>query len=316
MSSGIQAIGLELACHRQAFVPNCQSTRINADHPGKGAIMKILLLSILVWLAPLAAAAQARTICTIVLPAAGVLPTAGVLPAAGGAPLIEEGDCDRQATPASTFKIAISLMGFDAGLLQSADAPRWPFKPHYGGMRPETRRATTPQSWMRHSVIWYSQQVTRNLGPERFAAYVQAFDYGNRDAGGDPGAGNGLTRAWLSSSLQISPRQQAFFMQKLVTGELPVSRAAVTKTAGIMEYGLQPGGWTVFGKTGTGFAQNPDGSLNRDRAYGWFVGWAERHQEVVCFARLIRDDRRQTRPAGPRARDALLADLFSANGAL
>ncbi|WP_225767723.1 class D beta-lactamase [Inquilinus sp. Marseille-Q2685] len=246
--------------------------------------------------------AETRTICTI------------VLTAETGEAVVDQGDCGRRMSPASTFKIAISLMAFDAGILTSPSRPELPFKEGYIDAWPEWRRPTTPATWMRDSVIWYSQQVTQRLGADRYSAYVTAFDYGNRDLAGDPGARNGLTHAWLSSSLQISPAEQVAFLRKLLRHELPVSDAAVENTATIMDQGVRPSGWHVFGKTGAGASRGADGEPARP--FGWFVGWAERNGGTVVFARLIQDSERQPSPPGFRARDSLLDDLFSENGIL
>ncbi|ASX27927.1 hypothetical protein BA173_03570 [Rickettsia sp. MEAM1 (Bemisia tabaci)] len=52
------------------------------------------------------------------------------------------------------------------------------------------------------------------------------FSYGNQDTSGDKGKNNGLTNAWLSSSLEISPEEQIAFLQKLAADQLPVSLKA------------------------------------------------------------------------------------------
>jgi beta-lactamase class D len=62
-------------------------------------------------------AAQAGTVCTI------------VANAKSGDVLQQEGDCYSRVTPASTFKIAISLMGFDAAFLQDEHFPTLPYHP-------------------------------------------------------------------------------------------------------------------------------------------------------------------------------------------
>ncbi|MFF7706515.1 penicillin-binding transpeptidase domain-containing protein [Pseudomonas sp. NPDC007930] len=48
-------------------------------------------------------AAQAKTLCTL------------ITDASSGQVLQHTGDCTTRVTPASTFKLALSLMGFDAG---------------------------------------------------------------------------------------------------------------------------------------------------------------------------------------------------------
>src|SRR5690606_23554056 len=106
-----------------------------------------------------------------------------------------------RVTPASTFKVPLAVMGFDSGVLTDAQSPRVPYRqgdPDWGGEN--WTQPATPARWLKYSVLWYSWHVTRTLGPERFAAYVDAFGYGNRDVTGDRGRGNALERAWISSS--------------------------------------------------------------------------------------------------------------------
>jgi beta-lactamase class D len=76
---------------------------------------------------------------------------------------------------------------------------------------------------LRDSIVWYSQEVTRRLGPERFAAYVKAFEYGNEDVSGNPGKADGLAQSWLMSSLAISADEQVRSIRRLLDRQLPVS---------------------------------------------------------------------------------------------
>ncbi|WP_243374961.1 class D beta-lactamase [Microvirga solisilvae] len=224
--------------------------------------------------------------------------------------LKKEGDCERRSSPASTFKFPLSLMGFDAGILKSESDPAWPYKPEYAAWNTVWKRTTTPHSWLRDSVLWYSQVLTGQLGAERFAHYVDALNYGNRDVSGDKGKANGLTRSWLSaSSLQISPVEQIAFLDRFLKGQLPVSQEAHEKTRAIMPIFLLADGWTAYGKTGTGFQPLRDGAFDRSRQFGWFVGWATKGKRTILFARLIRDERKENSVASFRARDSLLAEL-------
>ncbi|WP_028793650.1 class D beta-lactamase [Thalassobaculum salexigens] len=267
--------------------------------------MRRLLLFLIAAQAILAApaTAESRIVCTLIEEAVG--------PAAE-APrtLVQEGDCDQRHSPASTFKIAISLMGYDAGILTSPTAPVMPFREGYVDWREAWKQPADPVRWMKESVVWYSQQVTARLGSDRFAAYVEAFGYGNRDLSGKKGEGSGLTTAWLSSSLAISPVEQVAFLQRMLAGELPVSEAAVENTVSILDYGVRPGGWHVHGKTGSGLPREENGSLMWGQPFGWFVGWAERDGRRVVFARLIHESEKPEKPAGPKTRDGLFAAYF------
>jgi beta-lactamase class D len=223
--------------------------------------------------------------------------------------LVKQGDCASRNSPASTFKIALSVMGYDAGLLQDAHAPARPYLDAYQAWLDVWKKETDPTSWQRDSVVWYSQVLTRALGAERFTRYVNAFAYGDRNLSGDSGKNNGLTNAWLSSSLQISPEEQTVFLRKLLTYHLPVSWAAHDATLAIIPVFPLANGWTAHGKTGTGFQPGADGVNDPNRQFGWFVGWAEKSGHRIVFVRLIKDDAAIQGPAGLRARDALLAEL-------
>ena len=203
----------------------------------------------------------------------------------------------------------LALMGFDAGILTSPEAPEVPFRAGYVDWRP-----ATPRTWMRDSVVWYSQWLTPQLGLARKQAHLAAFDYGNRDLSGRPGDGDGLTAAWLGSSLQISPDEQVAFLRRMLDGGLPVSAAAVANTGAILDHGTTAGGWHVRDKTGAAVPRRADVSLDRAHPIGWFIGWAEKAGERVIFARLVQQESADDIPPSWRARNGALDDLFGAGG--
>jgi beta-lactamase class D OXA-42 len=234
------------------------------------------------------AAANATDVCT------------AIAEAGTGKVLLQRGDCQRRVTPASTFKIAISLMGYDAGFLKDEHAPELPFRPGYVDWRPSWRAPTDPAKWMSDSVVWYSQQVTRSLGMRRFADYTKKFEYGNADVSGDA-ENDGLTMSWIASSLRISPLEQLAFLDKVVNRRLGVSALAYDMTARLTQLGQPPAGWRVNGKTGSA------------SGFGWYVGWASQGGRTLVFAHLIEKDPAQPRdmPAGVLARDAFIKELPS-----
>lgn len=246
-----------------------------------------------------ASAASAHTVCTI------------VADAKSGSVLLQQGDCSTRVTPASTFKIAISLMGFDSGFLKDANTPTLSFRagyPNWGGEA--WRQPTDPSRWIKYSVVWFSQQVTQSLGMPRFAAYTKQFDYGNANVGGDA-RHDGLTHAWIDSSLQISPSEQLSFLRKVVNRTLPVSAHAFDMTEAITDVAQLPNGWDIHGKTGTGFPAKADGSDDKAHGWGWFVGWARKNGKTVVFARLVQNDAEQKQgiSMGLLARDSFLSDF-------
>lgn len=265
--------------------------------PSKERLLKHLRRALFAVAAGLAAAApsHAHPVCTV------------VADAATGRVLVQQGDCATRVTPASTFKVAISLMGFDAGVLKDEHAPTLDFHtgyPDWGGA--PWREPTDPARWMKLSIFWYSEQVAQALGQARFQQYTSAFGYGNADASSKQGELSGVMGAWVNASLRISPLEQVAFMRKIVRRTLPVSAHAYDMTERITLIDAQPGGWTVHGKTGTG---SPGLKYDAAHAYGWFVGWATKGPRTLVFANLIQDDKRQTPNAGLRSRDTFLATL-------
>jgi beta-lactamase class D len=223
--------------------------------------------------------------------------------------LHQDGNCAERVTPASTFKIALALMGYDSGYLTDEHLPALPFHEGYVDYVPSWKATTDPTSWIRNSVVWYSQQLTEWLGEERFRHYVEAFHYGNADVSGDPGKHDGLTHSWLSSSLRISPLEQLEFLHKVVTRQLRVSAHAYDLTSRITAVAIMADGWEVHGKSGNGARVNADGTVDHTRQIGWFVGWASRDKRVLAFARCIQDEAPQPESAAKRAREGMLQDL-------
>jgi len=258
-------------------------------------------LSAVLWLA--VTPAQARPVCMIVASTSGTI-------------LHEDGDCRTRVTPASTFKLPLSLIGFDSGFLKDAQDPVLTYRkgdPDWGGKA--WTQPNDPASWLRHSVVWYSQRITRALGTAELTRYAASFDYGNADMSGDPGKDNGLERSWIASSLKISPVEQVLFLGKLIERRLPVAANAIDQTIAIVE-SQTAGGWTVSGKTGTAYPRKADGSFDRARAWGWYVGWARRDGRTLVFARLDQDETQQSVSGGLRARDALLGEWEAIAGSL
>lgn len=235
-------------------------------------------------LAPLSFA-QAGEVCTM------------IADARTGDVVVQRGDCQTRVTPASTFKIAISLMGYDSGFLKDEHSPELPFRNGYVDWRENWKHPADPARWMKDSVVWYSQQVTKSLGMPRLQTYTKQFDFGNADVSGDA-THDGLTLSWIGSSLKISPVEQVKFMRKMVNRQLGVSQHAYQMTARLLAYG-QIGQWDVSGKTGTG------------SGHGWYVGWASKGDRTLVFAHLLRSEASDPRdmPAGVLARDRFLEQL-------
>lgn len=206
--------------------------------------------------------------------------------------LLEVGNCDTRRPPFSTFKVALALMGFDSGILQSKDSPVWPCKEEYFSKEQVAKIGPwyttkfaqkynwigdqTPATFMKNSVVWFSHQITQRIGEQKFQDYVNRLDYGNKDVSGVEGKNNGLLVSWLGTSLKISPREQVEFLEKLLTNNLDVSSHAHETTREIMNRDEDWNGWKLFGKTGGGSGPT-----------GWFIGWIEKDGQQIIFAHYI-----------------------------
>ncbi|WP_214470681.1 class D beta-lactamase [Mesorhizobium sp. dw_380] len=227
--------------------------------------------------------------------------------AASGKTLYQDGTCDQRFSPASTFKVPLSLIGYDAGILSDEHTPSWDYKPEFNAVKRD-RKSVDPVIWERDSILWYSREITRRLGAENFAGYVSKFDYGNKDVSGNPGKDDGLTHSWVNSSLKITPVEQVDFLRKLLARKLPVSAKAYEMTSAIIPT-FQTGGWTVQGKTGSTSLANDADKIRDKRSLGWFVGWAKKDGRQIVFARLAVDGMRTDMPKGLKTRAEFLKDL-------
>ncbi len=256
----------------------------------KSAAFAAILLGALCAILP----ARAATICTL------------LADAQSRTILLAEGDCESRVTPASTFKLPLAVMAFEAGIITSATEPKLPFREGYPDWIAAWRQDTDPTMWMLHSNVWYSQRLTEQLGADRLANYARAFGYGNADFSGDPGRNNGLERSWIASSLKVSPLEQAGFLAALAERQLPVSARAIEGAIGLIETAGTVDGWQIRGKTGSAYPRRADYSFDYARGWGWYVGWAEKHGRQLVFVRLNQDEQRHERSGGLRARDAVL----------
>jgi Beta-lactamase class D len=197
------------------------------------------------------------------------------------------GKYDDRQPPYSTFKVALALMGFDAGILENKESPKWAFKAEYEknfqnwytrekGLKYHWCQDHTPATFMRYSVVWFSHQITQRLGLERFQDYIVRLNYGNQDVRGTLGKNDGLYNSWLGTSLQISPREQVELLENLRANKLDISKEAQAKTREVMDRGEEWNGWKLYGKTGGG-----------SDAIGWFVGWIEKNGQQIVFAQYL-----------------------------
>jgi beta-lactamase class D len=227
-----------------------------------------------------------------------------------GEPVFELGSSlDEPMSPCSTFKIPLSVMGYDAGILKDEQTPIWQFQEGYDDFLDTWKGPLSPQSWMQYSCVWYSKLISCQLGHKKLQDYVTAFAYGNQDMSVGIVVPGKADPAWFPSApLKISPKEQVNFIRKMVQNKLPVSNHAIDMTKRILFKEELPQGWKLFGKTGW------SGSIGRDDdsvlEYAWFVGWIEKDARFFPFAYLIRDKKIVLDQRIPRVKQLIADRVF------
>lgn len=168
--------------------------------------------------------------------------------------------------------------------------------------RPVANKDQTAASWMKESIVWVSQRITKKLGKEKVEKYLKDFDYGTADMSG------GIETAWLNTdtagTMQISADEQARFLEKFWKGKLPVSKKAIDLTKKITFIETTPKGYGFSGKTGSG--------IIGPTRLGWFVGHIEKGAENYIVVTNFTDSKNSLGYGGPAAREKtkeILTDL-------
>ena len=196
---------------------------------------------------------------------------------------------EQRFVPASTFKIANSLIGLDTGAVKDVDE----ILP-YGG-KPQPFKAWEKDMGLREAIkisnVAIYQELARRIGLDRMREGVRRLGYGNMEIG------DVVDRFWLRGPLKISAVEQTEFLERLTKGRLPVKLDAVrsVKEITLLE---KTDNFELHGKTGWLF----------DEHLGWFVGWVARDGKVSPFALNIdlKSDE-DTEKRIPLARDCLKA---------
>lgn len=185
--------------------------------------------------------------------------------------------CRERFPACSTFKVPLALMAFDADILRD----ELQTLPWDGQQRTIAawNRDQNAETWMRESVVWFSQRLTPLLGEAKIQKYLGDFSYGNANISA------GLTDAWLKApdsnegALSISAFEQADFFRKLFDDQLRINATASVLTKKILYHETSPRGYTISGKTGSNTY-----TADKTRRMGWFVGYLERGSEAYTIA--------------------------------
>lgn len=210
--------------------------------------------------------------------------------------------CKIQHPPNSSFKIALAVMGFDSGILKDENTTfKWDGEKRFLDVWNKDHNA---RSWMKDSVVWYSQELSPKLGTEKMTDYLNKFEYGNRDMSG------GIKHAWLTpspasegmkNSLKISAYEQVYFLKNLWNQTLPVSQESQIKTKSILPKDENPPHRELLGKTGSGFV-----GKKMNLRLGWYVAHLKVGPKEFIVVTNFTDEKEMPQPrnfGGPEAKE-------------
>lgn len=215
--------------------------------------------------------------------------------------------CQEQFPACSTFKVPLAVMAFDSGILKNENVVlKWD---GVKDVRPEVNRDHNAKTWMRDSVVWFSQRLTPKLGEKRFQNYLNDFKYGNRDIS------SGITDAWLVSpsekrpALKISAFEQVEFMERLWTDTLKASKRSQELTRKITYLETSPKGYVLSGKTGSNYF-DPEKKMK----FGWFISHIQKgDQEYIAVTNISDLAPNELTYGGPRAK-AITKEILESEG--
>jgi beta-lactamase class D/pimeloyl-ACP methyl ester carboxylesterase len=181
--------------------------------------------------------------------------------------VVDRARAERRFVPASTFKIANSLIALETGAVRD-EREVIP----YGG-QPQPFKSWEKDMDLREAIrasnVAVYQEVARRIGPARMQSSLERLGYGNQRIG------SVVDRFWLDGPLEISAVEQARFAAQLARQSLPLSARSQSIVRDILRLEDKDGA-SLFGKTGWIFDRAPQ--------LGWWTGWVERGGRIHSFA--------------------------------
>lgn len=170
--------------------------------------------------------------------------------------------------PASTFKIANSIIGLETGVIESDSAIfKWDGEKKW---LKNWEQDLILKNAFQFSCVHCYQEVARKIGAERMYDYVQKLNYGNLIIDS-----LNIDKFWLEGESRISQMQQIDFLKRLYNYELPISERTESIMRSIMLI-EETDQYKLSGKSGL---SNTIGAYN-----GWFVGYIEFKNNTYLFA--------------------------------
>jgi beta-lactamase class D len=170
--------------------------------------------------------------------------------------------------PASTFKIANSIIGLETGVIENDSAIfRWDGKKKW--LKNWEQDLILKDAFQFSCVPCY-QEVAIKIGVKRMNDFVQKLDYGNLRIDSV-----NIDKFWLEGESRISQMEQIDFLRRLYNFELPISERTknIMKKIMLIEKTEQ---YKLSGKSGL--------SNDNEKYNGWFVGYIELKNSTYLFA--------------------------------
>ncbi|MCA5004984.1 class D beta-lactamase [Sphingobacterium bovistauri] len=170
--------------------------------------------------------------------------------------------------PASTFKIANSIIAFESDVLKDENTVmKWD-----GQKRalPSWEKDMNVREAFQASCLPCYQEVAKNIGAKRMKTYLNKLHYNNMEV-----SESTISDFWIKGNSHITPFEQIDFMQRLYTKKLPILNTTYDKMLHIFEK-EKTSTYTYYGKSG--WSEN--NSVNN----GWFVGFVVKNTQAYYFA--------------------------------
>ena len=192
--------------------------------------------------------------------------------------VLEGSSVDARRTPWSTFKIPNLIIALETGAAESlqTDLPWDPARRPASGYWPQDwRQDQTLQTAFQRSAAWAFRDLAAEVGSDVYRDRLSAWAYGDAEVA------EGSDLFWLDHTLEISPREQVDFLDRLLSRELGVSEISFQALDDVSLSGDRPDG-ALHGKTGSGPVEL--GDMN-GRFEGWYVGYLVREDRApIVFA--------------------------------
>ena len=173
-------------------------------------------------------------------------------------------------TPASTFKIANTIIGLENGFIDSAN-----FLMKWDGVKRDNAKWNANQTLneaFRNSTIWYFQKLARQIGHDKMQEGLNLLNYGNRTIG------DSIDQFWLNGMLKVSMLDQVVFLTNIINRKYKLNPTTYDCLLQIMKYNLSYQ-YVVYCKSGWGQQGSED--------IGWLVGMLIKNGKEYAFATLI-----------------------------